>query len=168
MTDIAVRLAVPDDAPQLLELCRQLHSENGLFSFSEGKVRELMDRALSKSAAIMGVIGEVGAPEACIYLSIESPYYSDDLQLCELWNFVAPGFRGGPHLSLTGGHAKRLIEFAKHCSDEMQLPLVIGILSNQRVEAKTRLYERQLEKAGVFFVHNRNCAAGTAWSRSEH
>lgn len=161
MTDISVRLATLEDVDGLIEHCRLLHGENGLFGLSERKVAGLLDRGLRQEGAIIGVIGDE-APEASIYLSIEQPYYSEDWHLMELWNFVMP-----PRTH-RAGHAKRLIEFAKYCSDEMQMPLVIGVLSNQRVEAKVRLYERQLEKAGVFFVHNRHCAAGAAWSRVEN
>lgn len=160
MTD--VRMATADDADGLMEHCRLLHGENGLFSLSEAKAAALIARALDRQGAIIGVIGDGGAPEASIFLSIEQPYYSEDWHLMELWNFVAPPREH------RAGHAKRLIEFAKSCSDELRLPLVVGILSNQRVEAKVRLYERQLEKAGAFFVHNRQSAAGTAWSRTEN
>lgn len=152
-----VRLAVKADTEALFSLCKQLHEENGLFSFSGDKVRDLMDKALAGNAALMGVIGEPGKPEACIYLTIECPYYSDDMHMMELWNFVAP-----PRQK-RAGHAKRLLEWAKYCSDEMQLPLVTGILSNQRVEAKVRLYERQLERAGAFFIYNRKLAGGSGW-----
>lgn len=162
MSDLSVRTAAPEDVDGLIEHCRLLHGENGLFGLSERKVAQLLDRGFRQDGAIIGVIGDGGAPEASIYLSIEQPYYSEDWHLMELWNFVMP-----PRAN-RAGHAKRLIEFAKYCSDEMQMPLVIGVLSNQRVEAKVRLYERQLEKAGVFFVHNRHCAAGTAWSRAEN
>lgn len=167
MTEAAVRLAVPADRDGLVQHCHMIHDENGLFALSERKVGLLLDRYFDRQGAIIGVIGEEGEPQGSIYLSIDEPYYSDDCQLTELWNFVMPSYRGGKCLSQKGGHAKRLIAFAKDCSDKLKLPLAIGILSNQRVEAKERLYERQLERAGSFFVYNRQFAGGTAWDRMQ-
>jgi hypothetical protein len=51
-------------------------------------------------------------------------------------------------------YGPRLIEFAKKCADEIGLPLTIGILTNQRMEGKVRLYRRSLGvPAGAWFVH---------------
>jgi hypothetical protein len=157
--DVRVRLAVPEDEAALLEHVRLLHGENGLFSLSDDKVKRHLARAFDREGAIIGVIGEPGKPlEASIYLALEQPYYSDEMHIMELWTFVAP-----PR-EKRAGHARKLIEFAKDCSDRMdRMPLVIGILSNDRLEAKKRLYERQLETAGMFFIHNRAGANGN-WS----
>lgn len=157
MTDAIVRLALPADEEGLMEHVHMLHGENGLFPLSETKARGIVNRALNRQGIIVGVIGDPGALEASICLCLDQPYYSDAFQLTELWNFVAPP-RGK-----RAGHAKKMIEFAKLCSDRMAIPLTIGVLSNERVEAKQRLYERQLEPAGVFFVHNRRLAGPSAW-----
>lgn len=140
-----------------MEHVRALHGENGLFPLAENKALGIVHRALDRKGAIIGVIGEPGSLEGSICLSLDQPYYSDAYQLTELWNFVAPPRHH------RAGHAKRMIEFAKMCSDRMAIPLTVGVLSNQRVEAKQRLYERQLEPAGVFFVHNRRLAGPSAW-----
>lgn len=158
MIDAIVRLARPEDEAGLMEHTRQLHQENGLFSFSDDKAKAHLRRAYDHQGGIIGVIGDVGSPEASIYLALDQIYYSDDWQLIELWNYVAP-----PRAN-RAGHAKRLLQFAKDCSTRMHLPLSVGIMSNHRVEAKVRLYERQLEKAGAFFVFNRQFAGGTAWT----
>jgi len=36
----------------------------------------------------------------------------------------------------------------------MNLPLILGVVSNYRTEAKVKLYERQFPKAGAFFMYN--------------
>src|ERR1700744_3433227 len=113
-----VRLAVRDDRDSVLSLCRTLHDENGLFSLSERKLERLVDRYFAQDRAIIGVIGPVGNVEGSVYLAIEEPYYSDDLHLCEFWNVVHPDHR-------KSNHAKQLIEFAKRCSDETGLTLMI-------------------------------------------
>lgn len=161
MTDIKVRLATPADEEGVVEHSRLLHEENGLFSYDEGKARSLIHRFLDRDGGIVGVIGPVGSLEGSICLSIDQIYYSSDWQMIELFNFVMPPRKG------RAGHAKKLLEFAKHCSDHMHLPLSVGILSNSRVAAKVRLYERQFEMAGAFFVHNRQYAGGSAWGIPE-
>ena len=64
------------------------------------------------------------------------------------FNFVRPDER-------KTDYAKRMIAFAKRCSDNVKLPLVIGVLTNERMEGKVRLYRRNLGyPAGAFFVYN--------------
>lgn len=151
-----VRLAVPDDRPALVELTTLLHAENGLFSLSLPKRDALLDRYYNQQGSIIGVIGEIGEPVASIYLSLTQPEYTDDWGIIETWAHVHPDHRRSTH-------AKHLTEYAKYISTEMRLPLLIGILSNHRTEAKVRLYERVFEKSGCYFVFNWQFAGGTAW-----
>jgi hypothetical protein len=153
-----VRLAVPADRPALVELTTLLHAENGLFSLSLPKRDALLDRYYDQKGSIIGVIGEVGEPIASIYLALTQPEYTDDWAIVEVWNFVSAEHRHSTH-------AKHLIEYAKFVSTEMRLPLMIGILSNHRTEAKVRLYERTLDKVGAYFVWNYQFAGGTGWSQ---
>jgi hypothetical protein len=67
----------------------------------------------------------------------------------EMCVYVHPDYRAAK-----GGRARKLVEFAKKVSEELELPLMIGILSNSRTDAKTRLYERQFgAPAGAFFLY---------------
>lgn len=150
-----VRLATPEDRAALVDLTTQLHGENGLFSLSLKKRDALLDRYYDQQGSIIGVIGEIGEPVATIYLSLTQPEYTDDWALVEVWNFVRSEHRHSTH-------AKHLIEYAKFVSSEMRIPLLIGILSNHRTEAKVRLYERTLDKVGAYFVYNHHLAGG-AW-----
>jgi len=159
MTD-DVRLAVPADEDKIVSMIRLLHDENGLFPLSERRVREYMQKFFRKEGALIGVVGPVGDPVGSMYLTIGQPYYSDTWYLNEAWNFVHPDHR-------RSDYAKKLLAWAKQISSELQLPLMIGIVSNHRTEAKVRLYEKQLEKAGAFFVWNRHFAGPCAWDRDQ-
>lgn len=146
-----VRLAVADDEDELVDIVRLMHGENGIFTLCEDKVRETLRNALSgpveKRRGLIGAIGPKGSIEGSIYLEVGTLWYSSQWTLIEQWNFVLPPFRRS-----TG--SKDLISFAKLMSDKFGLPLVIGVLSNERTEAKVRLYRKQLgEPAGAFFVH---------------
>lgn len=156
MSETIVRLAQPEDEAGIVELCVLLHEENGLFPLSEAKTRALVKRAIDRQGGIIGVIGDPGVPVAGIQLALDQMYYSDAWFLCEGFNFVRPDHR-------KSDYAAKLIGYAKMCADKMGLPLMMGILSNHRTEQKIRLYERQLEKAGAYFVYGRQYAGPGAW-----
>lgn len=150
-----VRMAAPADRERLWELMLQLHGENGLFSVSKSKVDVMLDRFYAREGALIGVIGDEGDPVAAIYLEITQPVYSDDWLLIEQYSFVAPDHRRTTY-------ARQLISYAKAAADTLALPLQVGILSNQRTEAKLRLYDQVLKRAGGFYIHGLEHAAGAA------
>ena len=83
-----------------------------------------------------------------IQLSISEYWYSDHKLLEELYNYVRPEHR-------RSNNAKALIEYAKYCAREMDLPLLIGVVSNERTAEKIRLYRRRLgEPSGAYFLYN--------------
>lgn len=144
-----VRLAMRADEEELMDQCRRLHDENGWMQMSENRVREMFQRHFNREGGIIGVIGGPGKIEASIALKISQVWYSDEWFLEELFNHVLPEYR-------RSNNAKDLITFAKTCADSIGLPLAIGILSNERTEAKVRLYQRQLSKpSGAFFIYGR-------------
>jgi hypothetical protein len=79
---------------------------------------------------------------------ISSFWYSDEYCLEELFSYVRPEFR-------RSSNAKDLVEFGKRCSKEIGIPLVIGVVSNIRTQAKVSLYKRQLsDPVGAYFAYN--------------
>lgn len=153
-----VRLAAPEDRDGILALTTQLHGENGLFAMAPDKVNQMLDRYYQRKGAVIGVIGEVGHPVAAIYLGLEQLIYTNDWSLQEHFNFVAADHRRSTY-------ARQLIAYAKGVSDQMKVPLMIGILSNKRTEAKVRLYEQLMEKCGAFFVYGLQYANGPGWGK---
>jgi len=82
-------------------------------------------------------------------------WYSDAQVLEERAIFIHPDYR-----SAKGGRARRWCEFSKRTADGLGIPLIIGVLSNHRTEAKVRLYERQFGKpSGAFFLYNATTGA---------
>lgn len=151
-----VRLALPQDRTSIANLTTMLHGENGLFSISPTKVDRMLDRYFDRQGAIIGVIGPVGEVAGVIYLGLEQLSYTDDWSLVEQFNYVAPDHRRSTY-------ARQLIAYAKQVSDQMHIPLMVGILSNKRTEAKVRLYEQLLDKAGVYFCYGLQYASGPGW-----
>lgn len=143
-----VRVAVLADLPQLLQMGRDLHRENGLLSLSEEKIKEVALRGIEGKGGVIGVIGPIGAVEAMIHLVVGEYWYSTDGHIEELYNYVKPEYRRTLN-------AKALINYAKKCADRMNIPLLIGVISNKRTEAKIRLYKRMLgEPTGAYFLYN--------------
>ncbi len=131
-----------------MAMCRMLHAENGLFDMSETRVRNVIKMALDRKGGILGVIGEPGQIEAMIFMLISQIWHSDQWHLEELFSYCRPEFR-------KSNNAKHLIKFAKRCADELDLPLIIGVISNDRTAQKVELYRRQFQKpAGAFFCYN--------------
>lgn len=146
LTTIPVRKAVISQRDEILRICHQNHSENGQFKLSERKVEEMVNRAFANQGAIIGVVGK-DRVEGLIFLVIGQHWYTDDWCLEEIMNYVLPDYRRSTH-------AKDMIKFGMRCSDELAIPLVIGVVSNERTKAKVELYRRQLgEPVGGYFIH---------------
>ena len=146
LTTLPVRKAGPADRDAVLDLCRMNHEENGQFSLSMPKVETMVDRAFNNGGAIIGVVGRARV-EGFILLLISQFWYTQDWCLEEIMNFVHPDHRRSTH-------AKDMVRFGVRCSDELEIPLVIGVVANERTKAKMELSRRQLgDPVGGYFLH---------------
>ena len=144
---IPVRRAVPADMPALIDLCIENHGENGQFSLNMPKVEDMLGRAFGKKDAVIGITGQPGRVEGAILLLISQFWYTQDWCLEEVFNYVRPEYRRSTH-------AKDMIQFGIRAADELAIPLVIGVVSNERTRAKVELYRRQLgDPVGGYFIH---------------
>jgi hypothetical protein len=148
-TEPLVRAAQPDDENGIMTLARMIHEEIGMFDLNEEKVRSTIRPLLHKHFGIIGVVGAKDNLEAMILLRIANNWYSDAPFLEEMSVFVRPEYRNA-----TVSRVHKLIEFAKKAADGLDLPLMIGVLSNQRTNAKVELYEKHFgHPAGAFFIY---------------
>ena len=145
--DYVVRLATPKDEEKIWDLLMLMHEENGFFEMDNDSVREMVRKVLNRENGIIGVIDGEEEIEAAVCLVIDKLWYAKTWCLNDVFNFVAPKYRRSTR-------AKSLISFAKRYSDQVGIPLLMGIVSNVRTEAKIKLLERQLKKAGAFFIYN--------------
>jgi len=146
-----IRVATPDDVDDIMELALSACDENGFVQPRPEKLLQEIWPALNLDKGVVGVIKKEGyKPEGAVLLRVGTMWYSDKEVLEEKAIFIHPDYRHAK-----GGRARRLVEFSKQVSDELGIPLIIGVLSNQRTEAKVRLYERQFGKpTGAFFLYN--------------
>jgi len=148
--DLGVRIGQPEEVHEIMDLALAACSENGFANPNPVKLLGQIWSALNLDNGIMGIIGEPGKLEGGILLRVADVWYSDDRLLEEKAIFIHPDYR-----SAKGGRARRLCEFAKRASVMLEVPLLIGVLSNDRTRAKVRLYERQFgDQTGAFFLYN--------------
>lgn len=154
--DIKVRIGTPEDVHNLMELAMLACDENGFVNPNPVKLLNEIWPALQLHEGIIGMIGNPGEkPEAAILLRVGHVWYSDNPVLEERAIFVHPDFR-----SAKGGRAAKLCRFAKETADRMDMPLMIGVLSNDRTAAKIRMYERQFgSPTGVYFLYKAHTGA---------
>lgn len=145
-----VRVAGPADEEELLDLAQNLHLENAVYPISKPKVLSELRASLGSTdgrqqEGIIGVVGD-GRIEGAAWLVYCQEWYTDAFCLAERFIHVLPEYRRSTH-------AKDLIAWAKRIS-ERTAPLHIGILSNDRTEAKVRLYCKHLGKpAGAYWLY---------------
>jgi hypothetical protein len=147
--EIKVRIAVPEDEAELMRLAMAVFHENGLFDADYEKILGMIRPALYLWEGICGVIGPIGALEGGVLLRFSQLWYGNTKYVEEKCLFVDDKYR-----KERGGRANKLCEFSKQVSDSLELPLVIGVMSNTRTRAKMRMYERHFgEPAGTFFLY---------------
>lgn len=155
---LTVRVGTPEDIHDVMELAIMGAEENGFLKAEPAKLLFDIWPALHRDQGIMGLVGfGQGKPIGAVLLKIISPWYSKSLAIEERAIFVHPDYRAGGRHKATGkgsGAAIRLCEFSKLVSDKMDLPLMIGVLSNDRTEAKVRLYQRIFgAPAGAYWLY---------------
>jgi GNAT superfamily N-acetyltransferase len=142
-----VRVAVPEDWQQIIQMCEELHAENGAASVDWPTVEAIIAKGINKDGAMIGVIGPVNAIKGITYLKFSKLWYSEDIFLEELFLYVRPEHR-------RSDNAKLLLKFARESAKRLKVPLLIGVISNERTKAKLGLYARQLGApvGGFFFL----------------
>lgn len=154
--DSIVRIATIRDYQEALRLFLQSHKENGLFTLSPKKMQWFLNRFLMPETihpedtgirGVIGVIGQEGSLEALCGLCISDLWYTEDKHLADFLVFVDPEFRAS-------NHAKSLVNWMKKQSDIIGLPLMSGIVSTVRTEAKCRMFRRLIPKVGEYFLYN--------------
>lgn len=145
------RVGRPEDLDRMMTLTMVASDENSFIKPSPRKILEDVYPALHRDRGIVWIIGpDEGPLEGAALLRVTELWYSEDEVLEERGIYVHPHYR-----HKKGRRAHMLIDACVWTSKQLDLPLLIGVLSNQRTEGKRRLYERQLgEPAGVFFLVN--------------
>lgn len=148
--ELKIRTGTPEDLDAIMGIAMAACEENGFLNPNPQRLLEQIWPALHQDKGIIYVIGKSDGPiEGVVLLRIGKMWYSDTEILEEKAIFIHPDYRNAK-----GGRAARLCEYSKKTADSLGLPLIIGVLSNNRTEAKVRMYERQFGKpSGAFFLY---------------
>ena len=155
-----MKAGLGDEEAIFSTLCR-LHEENGMWPMNPEKVRNeiILSTRGGSIGSIIGLIkGKTGTIEGIVWLLLSDTWYTDWVSFNERLLYVVPEFRRSTH-------AKRLVQFAKWCSDQVtdklpkgpgqqdEIPLLIGINTFKALEPKMRLYQRQFQQIGALFSY---------------
>ncbi len=143
-THTHVRMATPQDEAAVLELCWLAHEERQERSLSKPKAQAMVRKCLTTDEGLIGVIDAGPAIGAMVGLVISSAWCSDDLELYDWLMFVRADCR---HLR----YLTPLFVFSKEQAIRLGIPLWMGFVGDERVEAKARAYRRHLPRFGEFF-----------------
>jgi hypothetical protein len=148
--EVKVTIATPFDIHEIMDIALEACEENGLSNPNPAKLLQEVWSALHLKDGLVGIIrNDKNVIEGAILLRIGTMWYSDERILEEKAIFIHPDYRVG-----RVRRAPILCDFAKMTADRLGIPLIIGVLSNQRTEAKVRLYERQFGKpSGAYFIY---------------
>jgi hypothetical protein len=148
-----VRIAGPADREEVYRLFRAAHGESGIVPFDLDRVDVWVDRMLypeqipdwdTGPRGVIGVIGEPYALEAVAFLIIGCIWYASQRHLEELVIYVQPQDR-------PKGHLRALVDWMKEQSILTGLPLMSGVMTTHRTEAKVRLYKSLIPQVGAVF-----------------
>ena len=143
----SVRVAIPSDENEIMRSMRAAFEEQPIFPLDEQRMRDRIRMCTQRKGGVVGVIDGPKGIEGYLIAVLSQYWYTDAWHLEELSNFVHPDYRRSTH-------AKDLISFAKWFAEQMSVPLIMGILSTQRLDAKIRLYQRQVKHVGAVFAFN--------------
>lgn len=143
-----VRIARETDEAEIFSLLTLMHAEAGFAPMDAERVLERLRTGTRGRGGVIGVIDGPKGIEASVGLFISQWWYAAaPTHLEENWAFVRPECR-------KSGHARRLIQFAKWTSLRLGLPLLMGVLTRDRFEAKIRLYQKEMAQVGAIFMDN--------------
>jgi hypothetical protein len=150
-----VQIAGPADEDAIIQQLELNDAENGFCPTDWAKVRRAVVKCTrgpegdEPPAGVIGLIyGANGKLEASAGFLFTQWWSTNDIHIEEIWTFVHPEHRRTTH-------AKMLYRFGKWLSDEMgSIPVLFGVLTVKRMEAKIRLVQRELPQVGALFMYN--------------
>lgn len=144
---VKVRVGTPADFDRMMDFLRETHAENGMAPMSESRVRPVLQCALAQWRGIIGIVdGNDGSVAAAVGLLVGKWWYSEEEHLEDIFTYVREPYR---HMKM----ARPLLDFSKRAAKELKMPLLMGVLSNERTKAKVALFERKLPMAGALFLY---------------
>ena len=132
----------------MMALALSAVEDNGLTGANPADLLQEIWPSLNLDHGIVGIVDEEPIRAAAL-LRVDPIWYNKAKNwIVERAIFVHPEARAAK-----GGRARILCDWVKQVQGGLDMPLIIGILSSERTEAKVRLYERKFGKpAGAYWI----------------
>jgi GNAT superfamily N-acetyltransferase len=134
---VRVRAGTRDDFPAILALLRGLHAETPHAPLCADRLGEGVAECLQEGLVILS-LDSGGRPVGTVGLVVQSPWFSAESWLSDLWMYVHPQHRRTPH-------ARTLLAACARVAAERCMPLQMTVSGyGPRIAGKIRLFSRVL------------------------
>ena len=143
-------VATAADLPEVCELLRVMHTENGVGRVNEDKALGVISQRIKDGGCMISrsrgrLVGSVAVYES-------NWWYSDELAYFDQWFFVHPENRNE-------GHAVRLIAAMKAAARIRGIPLVFAVGTTVDTLSKLKFFKKHLTPFGGSFIFDPRMAA---------
>jgi hypothetical protein len=141
-----VRLAMPTDSDEILELLKIRNAEERRGPMDVDKVMDAVTAGICRRGALIGIIRGASRIVASIGLYLDRDWDSAVPLVKSRWDFVHPEHRRKTT------HARDLITFAKYAAGEMGCPLEMVQTENPDTAEKVKMVGRQMPLGAKIFI----------------
>jgi len=138
-----ISVATPDDLPEICELLRAMHAENGVGQVNDKKALGVITQRINDGGCM--ICRQHGRLVGSVAIYKDTWWYSDEKVFFDQWFFVHPEFRAF-------GHATRLLAALKQACRNTGVPLVLHVGTPIDALSKLKFFKKHLTPFGGSFV----------------
>lgn len=136
-----IRIATTDDVYEIMALAEEVYGEMCIVAPDKEKIlNTIWPALLQEDGVCFVVVGSDSKIQGGVLIRTGELWFSTEKLLIENLLFISKKYRNTSSGLL---RAKLLCNAAKRRSDELGMPLCIGVFSTDRTESKMRFYESQ-------------------------
>lgn len=136
-------IATRADLPEVCDLLRVMHAENGVGRVNETKALGVISQRIEEGGCM--ITRSHGKLVGSVAIYRDTWWYSDEIAFFDQWFFVHPEHR-------TEGHAARLIGALKTACRNTRTPLVLQVGTTVEALSKLKFFKKHLTPFGGAFI----------------
>lgn len=137
-------IATSDDLPQVFDLLKVMHAENGVGRVNEAKALGVISQRINDGGCMI-TRHKAGHLVGTVAVYRSTWWYSDETALFDQWFFVHPEHRNE-------GHAVRLIAALKQAARNTGIPLVFSVGTTVDALSKLKFFKKHMTPFGGSFI----------------
>lgn len=142
-----VRIGLQADEQAIFDMLMLLAPENAMAPVNSEKVWDTIKKGTRRDGGVVGIIEVDGKIAATVGIGMGPWWYSSAWHCEEMWCYVHPDYR-----KAKDNYAELLIQFTKWWSEQLGMPVLMGVLTTNRTLGKVRLYARHIPFVGGLFL----------------